>query len=391
MRPSPAAGGPSVRSPPSCGSRCGRASAVLPGQQRPPGAPLPRHGPRGRDATRGPASRAAARSWPRSASTRRPAIDIAPEIVPRVLHELAEPVTIVTEPLIGSVGPLGVLSLAFVAEPRAERARPPLPLDAGRAHRPGARARPGVRTRAGGAAGRRGGPRAPVSPLRGDTAPQLEPGAHDGDPPHDEPRRGRLADSCIVQVPGDSGLHRLDVREPGTTPREPCPRRQSRRDRPLRLRRAGRRRLPHRADPAGAPRSPARTARIPGASPPRWPSRSTANGEVIGVMTFIDGPGRHLRARRRLAGHRGGEPGRRRPVERDPLPAGARRGRGAPARRAPRLLARRRGAAARRRVPGRGGRDLRRGRLVRRVRARRRHRLLQRGRRHGQRGARRRR
>ena len=43
--------------------------------------------------------------------------DIAAEIAPRALHELAEPVTIVTEPLVGSVGPLGVLSLAFVAQP----------------------------------------------------------------------------------------------------------------------------------------------------------------------------------------------------------------------------------------------------------------------------------
>ena len=42
--------------------------------------------------------------------------DIAAEMVPRVLRELAEPVTVVTEPLVGSVGPLGVLSLAFVAQ-----------------------------------------------------------------------------------------------------------------------------------------------------------------------------------------------------------------------------------------------------------------------------------
>ena len=39
------------------------------------------------------------------------------EVVVRVLHELPKPVTIVSEPLIGSVGPLGVLSLAFVAQP----------------------------------------------------------------------------------------------------------------------------------------------------------------------------------------------------------------------------------------------------------------------------------
>ena len=39
------------------------------------------------------------------------------EIVPRVLARASHPVTIVSEPLIGSVGPLGVLSLAFVAAP----------------------------------------------------------------------------------------------------------------------------------------------------------------------------------------------------------------------------------------------------------------------------------
>ena len=43
--------------------------------------------------------------------------DVAVEIVARVLRELPKPVTIVSEPLIGSAGPLGVLSLAFVAQP----------------------------------------------------------------------------------------------------------------------------------------------------------------------------------------------------------------------------------------------------------------------------------
>ena len=46
-----------------------------------------------------------------------PSVEVAAELVPRVLHELSRPVTIVTEPLVGSVGPLGVLSLAFIAEP----------------------------------------------------------------------------------------------------------------------------------------------------------------------------------------------------------------------------------------------------------------------------------
>ena len=41
--------------------------------------------------------------------------DMAAELVPRALRDLGQPVTVVTEPLVGSIGPLGVLSLAFVA------------------------------------------------------------------------------------------------------------------------------------------------------------------------------------------------------------------------------------------------------------------------------------
>lgn len=46
------------------------------------------------------------------------------ELVPGVVEELAAPVTVVNEPLVGSVGPLGVLSLAFVD--RAEPGEPDL-------------------------------------------------------------------------------------------------------------------------------------------------------------------------------------------------------------------------------------------------------------------------
>jgi hypothetical protein len=44
-------------------------------------------------------------------------VDRSHEIVPGVLAELGEPVTIVTEALMGSVGSLGVLALAFVGRP----------------------------------------------------------------------------------------------------------------------------------------------------------------------------------------------------------------------------------------------------------------------------------
>ena len=40
--------------------------------------------------------------------------DLATEVVPGALAELNQPVTLVSEPLTGSVGQLGVLTLAFV-------------------------------------------------------------------------------------------------------------------------------------------------------------------------------------------------------------------------------------------------------------------------------------
>ncbi len=136
------------------------------------------------------------------------------EVVARVLHELPKPVTIVSEPLIGSVGPLGVLSLAFVEQPEPNE--------------------PDLRF---------------LSTLAGLTAQALERAQvfeHEREALRDaeagrerlsllsevtrllssslEPtiviRRtmslveGRLADSCLVQVPGENGLVRLDVREP---------------------------------------------------------------------------------------------------------------------------------------------------------------------------------
>ena len=176
------------------------------------------------------------------------------EIVARVLHELPKPVTIVSEPLIGSVGPLGVLSLAFVGQP--EPSEPDLRF---------------------------------LSTLAGLTAQALERAQvfeHEREALRDaeagrerlsllsevtrllssslEPttviRRtmslveGRLADSCSVQVPGESGLVRLDVREPGTAlASAPRRRRRGTRHPPVRLRRTGRRRLPHGPYPTRTP------------------------------------------------------------------------------------------------------------------------------------------
>ena len=172
--------------------------------------------------------------------------NVETEIVARVLHELPKPVTIVSEPLIGSVGPLGVLSLAFVGQARAERARSAVPLDVGGTDRAGPGTGPGVRARTGGAPRRRGGPRAAVPPLRGDPAVELEPRADDVIRRTMSLVEGRLADSCSVQVPGEHGLVRLDVREPRPRPSAACRRRGQPARRPsVRLRRTGRCRLPH--------------------------------------------------------------------------------------------------------------------------------------------------
>jgi GAF domain-containing protein/anti-sigma regulatory factor (Ser/Thr protein kinase) len=218
------------------------------------------------------------------------------EIVARVLRELAKPVIIISEPLIGSGGPLGVLSLAFVGQP--EPSEPDLRF---------------------------------LSTLAGLTAQALERAQvfeHEREALRDaeaarerlsllsevtrllssslEPttviRRtmslveGRLADSCAVQVPGESGLVRLDVREPGP----PSPHR-------VGADKSGRDVLPFGSDaPAAVAFRTGRTQLAPlhdsehGTEPPGVSTALsvplTANGEVIGVMTFVDGPGRIFEA-----------------------------------------------------------------------------------------------
>jgi GAF domain-containing protein/anti-sigma regulatory factor (Ser/Thr protein kinase) len=221
--------------------------------------------------------------------------NVETEVVARVLHELPKPVTIVSEPLIGSVGPLGVLSLAFVGQP--EPSEPDLRF---------------------------------LSTLAGLTAQALERAQvfeHEREALRDaeagrerlsllsevtrllssslEPttviRRtmslveGRLADSCTVQVPGDHGLVRLDVREPGPTS--------------LRAGAGGSGHdvLPFDSDaPAAVAFRTGRTQLAPlhdGDDDENQPGVSTALsvpltaiGEVIGVMTFVDGPGRVFEA-----------------------------------------------------------------------------------------------
>jgi GAF domain-containing protein/anti-sigma regulatory factor (Ser/Thr protein kinase) len=220
--------------------------------------------------------------------------DVAVEIVARVLRELPKPVTIVSEPLMGSAGPLGVLSLAFVSQP--EPSEPDLRF---------------------------------LSTLAGLTAQALERAQvfeHERDALRDaeagrerlsllsevtrllssslEPTtviqrtmtlvEGRLADSCSVQVPGDSGLVRLDVPDSGAA---------------LSMR-AGQHGYDVLAYDSDAPAAVAfRTGRTqlaplhdnglgqqPSSVSTGLSVPLTANGEVIGVMTFVDGPGRLFEA-----------------------------------------------------------------------------------------------
>jgi GAF domain-containing protein/anti-sigma regulatory factor (Ser/Thr protein kinase) len=222
--------------------------------------------------------------------------DVTFEIVARVLRELPKPVTIVSEPLIGSAGPLGVLSLAFVAQ--LEPSEPDLRF---------------------------------LSTLAGLTAQALEraqvfeherEALRDAEAGRDrlsllsevtrllssslEPTiviqrtmnlvEGRLADSCSVQVPGETGLVRLDVRDPSRASSALAGTGKSGYDV-----------LPFDSDaPAAVAFRTGRTQLAPlhetavdtepsgvstGLSVPL-----TANGEVIGVMTFVDGPGRLFEA-----------------------------------------------------------------------------------------------
>ena len=141
--------------------------------------------------------------------------DMATEVMPRVLRDLAEPVTVVTEPLVGSVGPLGVLSLAFVAQ--AEPSEPDLRFLstlAGLTAQALERAQVFEHEREALRAAEAGRERLSLlSEVTRLLSSSLDPTT--------VIKRtmslveGRLADSCIVQVPADDGLVRLDVREPG--------------------------------------------------------------------------------------------------------------------------------------------------------------------------------
>ena len=198
---------------------------------------------------------------------------VRPRSCPPAMAALGQPVTIVTEALVGSAGPLGVLTLAFVASP--EPSEPELRFLstlAGLTAQALERAqlfeqeRQALRDAEAG--------RERLS-LLSDVTKLLSSSLD----PTTVMRRtmnlvvGRLSDACVVQVPGENGLQRLDVHgaeafasPAGATPDRPG-------HDPLRLRRAGRRGLPDRSNPVGAGRVDG--GRWAGRGrPPCWPCPS---------------------------------------------------------------------------------------------------------------------
>jgi GAF domain-containing protein/anti-sigma regulatory factor (Ser/Thr protein kinase) len=228
-------------------------------------------------------------------------LDLEAELMPQVLAELDRPVTVVSEPLVGSVGTLGVLSLAFVGQPEpGEPDRRFLSTLAGLTAQALERAQVFEHERE--ARHTAEAARERLSLLSEVTrllSSSLEPTT--------VIRRtmtlveGRLADACVVQVPGDNGLARLDVRGPRRheEPRDGGTeevRYDS--DNPAAMAfRTGRTQLAL-IDDAGRPLADAvEPAAADGSAQPPGASTAlavplTANGQVIGVMTFIDGPGR---------------------------------------------------------------------------------------------------
>ena len=220
--------------------------------------------------------------------------DVVAELVPHVLANIADPVTVVSEPLVGNVGPLGALTLAFVARPEpGEPERRFLSTLAGLTAQALERAqlfeheRQALRD-------------AEASRDRLSLLSEVTRLLSSSLEPTTVIRRtmslveGRLADTCVVQVPSDSGLVRLDVRA-GLRPTE----RPADRDEPVPF---------DSHTPAAAAYRTGRTQLSPlpvpeaadDGEPEEVPTALcvplTANGEVIGVMTFMDRPGRLFEA-----------------------------------------------------------------------------------------------
>jgi GAF domain-containing protein len=218
---------------------------------------------------------------------------MSPEVVPEAMVALGEPVTIVTEALVGSAGPLGVLALALVASP--EPSEPELRFLstlAGLTAQALERAQLFEQERQARRDAESGRERLS---LLSDVTKLLSSSLN----PTTVMRRtmnlvvGRLSDACVVHVPGESGLQRLDVEGSAAFTS------------PAAQRLIGPGTVPFDADdPAAVAYRTGRTQLAPiaaTATEDGGPADATAlavpfaaSGEVIGVMTFFDGPGRRF-------------------------------------------------------------------------------------------------
>jgi GAF domain-containing protein len=219
--------------------------------------------------------------------------EVSNEVDPAAATELNQPLTLVAEPLTGNVGPLGVLVFAFVAQ-----------------HEPSDPEHRFLSTLAGLTA--QALERAQLFELERQALRDAESGRERLSLLSDVTKLlssslnpttvihrtinlvvGRLADACVVEVPGDTGLQRLDVGSELALDAETS------------LRLIGADDTPFDSD---APAAVAYRTGAPQLAPLTSPLVTalglgdctalavpmTANGEVIGVMTFIDGTDRHF-------------------------------------------------------------------------------------------------
>jgi GAF domain-containing protein len=220
-------------------------------------------------------------------------LEVSNEVDPAAATELNQPLTLVAEPLTGSLGPLGVLVFAFVAQ-----------------HEPSDPEHRFLSTLAGLTA--QALERAQLFELERQALRDAESGRERLSLLSDVTKLlssslnpttvihrtinlvvGRLADACVVEVPGDTGLQRLDVGSELPLDAETS------------LRLIGADDTPFDSD---APAAVAYRTGAPHLAPLASPLVAalglgdctalavpmTANAEVIGVMTFIDGTDRHF-------------------------------------------------------------------------------------------------
>jgi GAF domain-containing protein len=212
---------------------------------------------------------------------------------PGAVTVLNQPLTVVAEPLIGNAGPLGVLVFAFVAQ--LEPSEPELRFLAtlaGLTAQALERAQLFEQERQALHDAESGRERLS---LLSDVTKLLSSSLNPTTVIHRTMNLvvGRLADACVVEVPGDTGLQRLDVGGGSNLDAETS------------LRLIGAEDTPYDSDAPAAVAYRTGTTQLAPLTSPLATALSlgdctalavpmTANGEVIGVMTFIDGPNREF-------------------------------------------------------------------------------------------------